>query len=223
MMNLSARENDVLPAPTNRRDWQFHAERINAAWGKQVESIIETGKHLIEAHDEMERPSFEAMAQQRLIVVASTARKLMIVAKNPILINCAHWHKLPPSWGTLYELTKLPTEALQAKLADGSINPKIERKDVARWRVEQRGKIEVGGETIEPKPSPAEQLKRAKAEIERLKARLESAGGSLFDLANDTPEDIGKILADNMSERRFDVAVKAAKARYKAKRQKPAG
>jgi len=26
-----------------------------------------------------------------------------------------------------------------------------------------------------------------------------------------------------MSERRFDVAVKAAKARYKAKRQKPAG
>jgi len=33
----------------------------------------------------------------------------------------------------------------------------------------------------------------------------------------------GAALADNMSEQRFDTAVKAAKARYKVKRQRPAG
>jgi hypothetical protein len=97
-----------------------------------------------------------------------------------------------------------------------------ERKDVAQWRRERRGQVEIDGEEIK-RQTTAEQLKAAKAEIERLKAKLEHAGGSLFDLANDTAEVIGKILADNMSEGRFDTAVKAAKARHKAKRQKPAG
>src|SRR5262249_8194216 len=95
---------------SNRRDWQFHAERINAAWGKQVASIIETGRYLIEAYDEMERASFEAMVQQKLAFGPSTARKLIVIAHHSIL--CAHVHKLPPSWGTLYELTKLPIEVL---------------------------------------------------------------------------------------------------------------
>ena len=129
---------------------------------------------------------------------------------------------MPSSLRTLFELTKLPTEVLQAKLKDGSINPTTERRHVTQWRRERRGQVEVDGEEIK-RQTTAEQLKAAKAEIERLKARLEHAGGSLFDLANDTAEVIGKILADNMSEGRFDTAVKAAKARYKAKRQKPAG
>ena len=36
-----------------------------------------------------------------------TARKLMAVANHPVLSNHAHVRVLPPSWGTLYELTKL--------------------------------------------------------------------------------------------------------------------
>jgi hypothetical protein len=38
---------------------------------------------------------------------------------------------LPSSWGTLYELTKLPETQFKAKLSDGTINPKMERRDVA--------------------------------------------------------------------------------------------
>jgi hypothetical protein len=208
---------------SNRRDWQFHAERINAAWRKQTASIIETGKYLIEAHDEMERTSFEAMVQQKLTFGPSTARKLIVIARHPILTNCAHVHKWPPSWGTLYELAKLPIEVLRAKLADGRIAPKLERKDVVSWRKGENSKIKVDGQTVERKPPLAEQLKIAKTKIATLEAKLKSAGGSLFDLKLDSAEEIGKALADNMSEGRFDAAVKAAKARYKAKRQRPAG
>jgi len=208
---------------SNHRDWQFHAERINAAWGKQVASIIETGRYLIEAYDEMERASFEAMVQQKLAFGPSTARKLIVIAHHSIL--CAHVHKLPPSWGTLYELTKLPIEVLREKLKNGDISPKLERREVARWRKGESDKIIVDGKAVEHKrkPSLAEQLKAAKTENETLKAKLKSAGGSLFDLALDPAEEIGKLIADNMSESRFDKAVKAAKARYKAKRSKPAG
>lgn len=58
----------------------------------------------------------------------------MPIASHPILSNQAHAHDLPPSWYTLYELTKLPAGDLQDRLADGSIHPGIERSDVAGKR-----------------------------------------------------------------------------------------
>jgi hypothetical protein len=221
MLNFSAHASDVPPTLANRRGWEYFDQKLAELRINDVENIIARGRLLIEANDELERGSYEATVKRHFDL--SYARKLRIIAAHPVLSNRSHANALPPHPETLYQLTKLPGMLLREKLADGSINSRTERKDVARWRKGEQGAVTVGGETIELKLSPAEQLKRAKAEIERLKARLEHAGGSLFDLANDTPEDIGKILADNMSERRFDTAVKAAKARYKAKRQKPAG
>jgi len=220
MPNLSAHESDVPPTLANRRGWEYFDQKLTALRINDVENIMERGRLLSEAKDELEHGSFEAMVKRHFDL--GTARMYRIVAAHPVISNRCHGNALPPSLRTLFELTKLPTEVLQAKLKDGSINPTTERRHVTQWRRERRGQVEVDVEEIK-RQTTAEQLKAAKAEIERLKARLEHAGGSLFDLANDTAEVIGKTLADNMSEGRFDVAVKAAKARYKAKRQKPAG
>jgi hypothetical protein len=175
---------------SNRRDWKFHAERISAAWGKQVASILETGQALIDAKDELEYGSFEAMVQQKLPFEPRTARRLMAIAKCNLLRT--HVSDLPASWGTLYELTRLPLEMLRAKLNDGTINPKTERKDVARWRAELRGKIEVDGKTIGRKPPVAEQLKTAKAEIGRLKQIV--GGEHLFDPSNTSDRQIAETM-----------------------------
>ena len=220
MLNLSAYESDVPSTLTNRRGWEYFDQKLGELRQRDVENIIARGQLLIEAHEELDRGSYEATVKRHMDL--GDARKYRIVAVHPVISNRGHVHALPPSMRTLYELTRLPHDVLQAKLKDGSINPKMERKDVARWRAEQRGRVEVDGETIK-RLTPAEQLKRAKAEIERLKARLEHAGGSLFDLALDPAEEIGRLIADNMTEGRFNTAVKAAKARYKVKRQKPAG
>jgi hypothetical protein len=220
MLKLSAHESDVPPARANRRGWEYFDQKLTALRVNDVENIMERGRLLSEAKEELERGSFEAMVKRHFNL--SYARKLRIVAAHPVLSNRSHANALPPHPETLYQLTRLPTEVLRAKLNDGSINPKLERKEVARWRKGEQGEVTVDGKRIE-RQTTAEQLKAAKVEIERLKARLEHAGGSLFDLANDTAEDIGRTLADNMSEGRFDAAVKAAKARYKAKRQRPAG
>jgi len=220
MPNLSAHESDVPPTLANRRGWEYFDQKLTALRVNDVENIMERGRLLREAKDELEHGSFEAMVKRHFDL--GTARLYRIVAAHPVISNRCHGNALPSSLRTLFELTKLPTEVLQAKLKDGSINPTTERRHVTQWRRERRGQVEVDVEEIK-RQTTAEQLKAAKAEIERLKARLEHAGGSLFDLANDTAEVIGKTLADNMSEGRFDVAVKAAKARYKAKRQKPAG
>jgi hypothetical protein len=87
------------------------------------------------------------MVERDLPFKPSTARRLTKIAANECLSNRAHAHVLPQSWMTLYELTKLPAPELVARIEDGVINPKMQRKDVMAL---------LGGE---PRPR-AERLKR---------------------------------------------------------------
>jgi hypothetical protein len=112
--------------------WQEHAKMITAAWQKGVESIVETGDRLIEAKGELEHGSFEAMVQTKLPFGPDTARMLMAIARHPVISKPEHVRVLPPSWGTLYQLTKLPDPLLTAKIKDGTITPELERKDVPK-------------------------------------------------------------------------------------------
>jgi hypothetical protein len=56
-----------------------------------------------------------------------SARKLMAVARDPRIANRAHVRALPPSWGTLYVLSKLDDAQWEKGLADGVIHPGMER------------------------------------------------------------------------------------------------
>jgi hypothetical protein len=180
----------VLPEGSNRRDWEYFDARLTALRVNDVETIIERGRVLIEAKEELEPGSFEATVKRHFGL--SYARKLRIIAAHPILTNRAHVHALPPAVFTLYELTKLPDTTLREKLKDGSINPRLERKDVARLRNAERGEVTVDGKEIERTPSPAAQLNAAKAEIERLK---DMAGGEhLFDPAKSSDREIAKAM-----------------------------
>jgi hypothetical protein len=127
---------------TNKRDWKWHRDRIAAAWGKQVESIIETGRVLLGAKEELEHGSFLAMVKLELPFGRHVAQRVMKIAQNPILSKGDHGRLLPPSYQTLYELTKLPNDILVAKLKDGSIHPKLERKDVRAMRPDVKDKPE---------------------------------------------------------------------------------
>ena len=117
----------------SRKQW---AKQIGESWQKSVESIIETGDLLIQAKEDLVHGEWQAMIETDLPFEASTARKLKIIAENPIIGKRAHVHVLPASWGTLYELTKLDNElgegTLQKKIDNGDINSKTERKDVVK-------------------------------------------------------------------------------------------
>jgi hypothetical protein len=135
-----------------------------------------------------------------------------MVAEHPKLSNATHVSLLPPSWGTLYALSKLPLATLKARLADGSITPKLERKDVAKLK--SHGP-DVGDPEPDARMSPIALLKQdniqLRHEIEDLKEQLNSAeanDGSLFG-RNDTVERIVDIIIRTVSE---DKAKKIAAA-----------
>jgi DUF3102 family protein len=114
-----------------RTEW---AARISAAWQKSVDSIIETGRLLLaaKADPKMQHGEWGTMVESDLPFNRHTAHKLMQIAGDKRLTNVSQGKHLPPSWTTLYELTKLDDATFDQKLRDGSINPEMQRKDVAR-------------------------------------------------------------------------------------------
>jgi hypothetical protein len=139
------RRSSNRPPKLPQASHQQWTKRIGAAWQKGVEAFLETGRLLIEAKDALDHGEFEAMVRLKLPFDPSVARKLMVIARHPVLSNRAHAHVLPPSWTTLYELTKLPDETLLPKTKDGSINPKIERRQVTAMRPAPKARIKRSG------------------------------------------------------------------------------
>ncbi len=155
---------------------QEHIKLICEAWQRGVESIIETGRRLIKAKKALEHGDFESMLYAKLPFSPSTAQRLMAIAENPVLSKAAHVQVLPPSWGTLYELTKLPVPLLTAKIKDGTITPKLERKAAcALSKPEPKTREEVVASLID---LANEAKAKAEAEPEILKLEYESEAKS---------------------------------------------
>jgi hypothetical protein len=57
----------------------------------------------------------------------------MKIADDPKIVNAAHvQHLLPSSWGTVYELTKLPEAEFTQAAASGAIHAGMTRQDATR-------------------------------------------------------------------------------------------
>lgn len=136
--------------PPDRAEW---SEKITAAWREGFEAILKTGQMLIDAKADLQHGDYIAMISRDLPFGRRTAHRLAAIAADSKISNGTHASHLPPSWMTLYELTRLTPEAFEAKIADGSINPGIERKDVASWnRVASRERDQLRVQELAPRP-----------------------------------------------------------------------
>jgi hypothetical protein len=118
-----------LATITRRKE---HATRINEAWQRSVDAVIETGLRIIDAREGLEHGEYIAMIEEDLLVSRQTAHKLTAIASNKVLSNVAHARHLPAAWTTLSELAVAANKGLdlEAAIESGAIHPKMERKDV---------------------------------------------------------------------------------------------
>lgn len=107
------------------------AERINACWRQSLDGIFATGRLLAEAKEVLPHGEFRAMCAERLPFKPRMVQMLMAIAKDQRLSNAQYVAHLPPSWGTLYDLTRLDDATLDARVRDGTINPAMERKAIS--------------------------------------------------------------------------------------------
>src|SRR5437868_257594 len=105
-----------------------YAAEIARAWGEGVACFVKAGQTLVEAKEQLPYGEFGRMVSAMLPFSWRTANRLMAIAHHQILSNSTHASNLPPSWATLYDLTRIPLPILEAALADGRIHPGMERK-----------------------------------------------------------------------------------------------
>lgn len=121
------------------RSIPYWRERISERWQESVQAIINVGQLLLAAKAALEHGQFQTLFEgnKRLPFGWNTANKLMAIARDPRLSNSEHVQKLPNSWGTLYELTKLDNATFARALEEGAIHAEMERREVVGLRDER--------------------------------------------------------------------------------------
>jgi|GEM_PF-876272 len=145
--------------PPAGADEQVWAARITACWRASVEAIFEVGRLLAAAKEVLPHGKFGAMIESDLPFGERTAQMLMAIAADARITNAKHVSHLPASWGTLYELTKLPDDEFERCLSDGTIRPDMMRRDIVRIAEPMpEPSAETPRETSPPPPPPPQTI-----------------------------------------------------------------
>jgi hypothetical protein len=113
----------------SRDDW---VTEITKAHTKTAESILQLGLTLTAAKNALPHGEWiEIFERKEVPFTVTVAQRLMKIAADHRLTNAAQLQLLPTKWATMYELTKLPDQKLEAAIADGKINPQMKHKDAA--------------------------------------------------------------------------------------------
>jgi hypothetical protein len=105
----------------------FFENAIASEWRSHAAGIVRTGDLLNQAKSELDRDVFRAL---KLPFDLRAGQMLRRIASHPFISDPANHGSLPPCWRTLYELTKVPDDVLEAARLDGRLHPGLQRKDV---------------------------------------------------------------------------------------------
>jgi hypothetical protein len=113
---LTPEQQERINAAMAKKSDEYFVTQITACCQRGVENILTAGRLLIEAKTKLLPGTFQEMIKTKLPFSPRTAQMLMCIAEHPVISNANHGSHLPPSWRTLYELTKIPHKMLSPKL-----------------------------------------------------------------------------------------------------------
>jgi hypothetical protein len=116
----------------SRKQWARHICDTHKATAACIEAIIKLGRTLLAAKRSLAHGEFLGMIESDLTFGARTAQMLMRIAGDRRLAKAKHASYLPLAWTALHELSKASDEAIERGISDGTINPKMTRKDASR-------------------------------------------------------------------------------------------
>lgn len=105
----------------NERELSNWRTRIETAWQKSVASVIEVGRLVKQAKEEL-GVSF-TLLETELPFSSSVAAFLIKIAENPVLSNPVYQSRLPNSYNTLYHLAGVDSKQLVKQIENGEITP----------------------------------------------------------------------------------------------------
>jgi len=130
----------LMKLEKNKDSVAYWIAHISASWERTkenaVEGFIETGRRIIASKQRIPRGEFLLMIEKQLPFKRRTAQRLMRIAlfgeeEGARFSKATHVSLLPPSWGTLYELTKLDDDEFSFLVKNKIVRPDMERRDIA--------------------------------------------------------------------------------------------
>ena len=106
---------------------------ITSAWNKAAMSIIEVGRQLNEAHKNLTKIEFRRLRRELedlRIMSKSTITKLKKIANNVVLTREENQKYLPPSYETLYLLSRIDENDLSEAFENQLISTETQRNNV---------------------------------------------------------------------------------------------
>ena len=104
--------------------------RIRPSLDRAAEAWIQAGVELFEAKAALPHGQFGALLDE-LEMTPRTAQRFMAIAKNVVLADATRVSLLPSAWGTLYELSRVPDEVLEAAIDSGKVTTGTTRAEAA--------------------------------------------------------------------------------------------
>jgi N6-adenosine-specific RNA methylase IME4 len=129
----------TIQLPNARSRAQF-VEWITEAWQSSVAAIIETGRRLTAAKDELAHGEWLPMIENDLPFGRRYAQMLMKIAADQRITNANHVSLLPPSVGTLVQINRMDDDTFERCVANGTIRPDVERREIAHHEARARRK-----------------------------------------------------------------------------------
>jgi hypothetical protein len=109
---------EVISSKEELEQWR---KRIESAWQKSVESVVEVGK-LVKQAKELLGVSY-SLLETELPFSSTVATFLIKIAENPVLTNPNYFSKLPNGYNTLYYLSSVEPKELVKQIESGEITP----------------------------------------------------------------------------------------------------
>ena len=108
----------VLSSEKELADWK---NRIQTAWQKSVQSVIEVGTLVKQAKEQL-GVSY-TLLETELPFSSTVAAFLIKIAENPVLSNPTYHDRLPNGYNTLYYLASVDEKQLVQQIENGEITP----------------------------------------------------------------------------------------------------
>jgi hypothetical protein len=108
----------VISSEKELAEWR---SRIESAWQKSVQSVIEVGNLVKQAKEQL-GVSY-SLLEAELPFSSTVAAFLIKIAENPVLSNPSYHSRLPNGYNTLYYLASVDEKQLVEQIESGEITP----------------------------------------------------------------------------------------------------
>ena len=124
---------------------------ITRAWSKSIESIVNVGKLLMDANNDINNEVKYKELLNSLPFSISVATNLRRIAEHPVLSNKSFFGKLPAFVNTLYYLASVPEVTLKELIQTGEVHPYTKLAQAKKLAFEYGELVKDAKKTLSPR------------------------------------------------------------------------